>query len=87
MKSISIRGVDDELATVLKKNALAEKKSVNQYLLDSLKKLTGLDNTKRFTAQYNDLDDLFGNWTKHEFDAVQTKIDEERRIDEELWRQ
>ncbi|MFP4031723.1 MAG: hypothetical protein ACLFTV_09195 [Desulfococcaceae bacterium] len=34
---------------------------------------------------FHDLDHLFGRWTEEEFQRIQGKIDEERRIDPELW--
>jgi hypothetical protein len=45
----------------------------------------GLGKKKRFTGEYHDLDHLFGRWTEEEFTGIQGKIDQERRIDEELW--
>jgi len=43
MRSISIRGVDDQLAALLKQEALALNKSVNQLVLETLKKHVGLE--------------------------------------------
>jgi hypothetical protein len=85
MGSISIRGVDDQLSLLLKEKATETNKSVNQLVLDILKSTVGLQK-KRYTRQYNDLDHLFGKWSQDEFDAVQGKIDAERRIDDELWK-
>jgi hypothetical protein len=85
MGSISIRGVDDQLSLLLKEKATETNKSVNQLVLDILKSAVGLQK-KRYTRQYNDLDHLFGKWSQDEFDAVQGKIDAERRIDDELWK-
>ena len=86
MKSISLRGVDDELALLLKEEAEAARKSVNQWVLKALKKHVGLEKEKEFTRVYHDLDHLFGRWSEDEFDAIQGKIDGERHIDPELWR-
>lgn len=85
MKSISLRGVDDELALLLKEEAEAARKSVNQWVLETLKRHVGLEKEKRFTRVFHDLDHLFGRWSEDEFDAIQGKIDEERHIDPELW--
>ncbi len=85
MRSISIRGVDDQLAALLKQEALASNKSVNQLVLETLKKHVGLEKKKLFTQQYHDIDYLFGKWSKDEFDKIQGKIDTERQIDKELW--
>jgi len=85
MKSISIRGVDDQLATLLKREAKAAQKSINQFVLEVLKKQVGLDKKRQYTQVYSDLDTLFGRWSKNEFDEIQSKIDSERRIEQELW--
>ncbi len=85
MKSLSIRGVDDRLAALLKQEAAASHKSVNQFVLELLMERVGLLKKKRFTEEYHDLDQLFGSWSNEEFSSIQGKIDEERRIDEELW--
>ena len=86
MGALSIRGVDEELSALLKQAAAAENKSVNQYVLDTMRKQVGLNKEKRFTRKYHDLDHLFGSWSVDEHARIQKKIDEERRIDEELWK-
>ena len=86
MGSISIRGVDEKLAVLLKKKASLERKSVNQFVLEILKKELGLKKEKRFTQEWSDLDSLFGKWSQEEFSQIQEKIDNERQIDEEIWK-
>ena len=46
MGSISIRGLDDKLAALLKEKALSENKSVNQFVLETLKKHVGIKKRK-----------------------------------------
>jgi len=86
MRSLSIRGVDDRLATLLKREAAAGHKSVNQLVLETLRERVGLDKKKRFTEEYHELDHLFGRWSEEEYSLIQGKVDAERRIDEELWK-
>jgi hypothetical protein len=86
MSSFSIRGIDEELALLLKKTAASEHKSVNQFLLETIKKQLGLKKEKRYTQDWHDLDSLFGKWSKEDFDGIQGKITAERQIDEELWK-
>jgi len=86
MKSISIRGADDQLVALLKDRAEASNKSVNQLVLEVLQKFVGLDKKKLFTNEYHDLDNLFGKWSEDEFTLIQNKIDSERQIDPELWK-
>jgi hypothetical protein len=86
MSSLSIRGVDEKLSTILKAQAQHSNKSVNQYVLDLLKKTAGLEKEKKYTQEYNDLDHLFGTWLDSDFRKIQRKIDKERVIDEDLWK-
>ena len=86
MGSLSIRGVDEELAVLLKKAASLEHKSVNQLVLETIKNRVGLTKEKRFTQEWHDLDSLFGKWSQEEFLRIQGKITRERQIDEEIWK-
>ena len=85
MKTITVRGLDASLALKLKQTAKKEGKSVNQFVIDSLKKSLGEEKEKRFTVVHHDMDHLFGKWSQEEFDRIQGKIDSERQIDKELW--
>ncbi len=85
MTSLSIRGVEEQLSTILKQQARASRKSLNQLVLEILRQHAGLEKEKRFTREYNDLDHLFGRWSEEEFRQIQEKIDGERKIDEEHW--
>jgi len=86
MGSLSIRGIDNTLAKLLKEKAETANKSVNQFVIEILKKQVGLKKNRQYTVQHNDLDHLFGIWTESEFEQIQGKIDSERQIDAELWK-
>ena len=86
MGALSIRGVDEQLSTLLKQQASASQKSVNQFVLETLRRQVGLEKENYFTKKYSDLDNLFGKWSAREFDQIQKKIDGERKIDKELWK-
>lgn len=86
MKSMSVRGLDPELEEKLKQFAQEEGKSVNQVVIEAMKKQFGLAKDRKFTKIYHDLDHLFGRWSQEEFDLMQEKIESGRKIDEELWR-
>ncbi len=86
MSSLSIRGVDEKLSTILKAKAKSSNKSVNQYVLDLLKKSAGVEKEKKYTQEHHDLDHLFGLWSASAFGKIQGKINKERVIDEELWK-
>jgi hypothetical protein len=85
MKTVTIRGVEPEVAETLKASAKRQGKSINQMTLDILKSGLGLKKKKKYTTEYDDLDDLFGRWSEDEYQAIQGKIGDERRIDPELW--
>jgi plasmid stability protein len=86
MSNLSIRGIDPDLAAMLKLQAQASGKSVNQLALDVLKEHAGLHKKKIFTNEHHDLDFLFGQWSDSEFQKIQGKIDSEAQIDDELWK-
>lgn len=86
MKAVTIRGVEPEVAKRLKDAAARQGKSVNQLTLEIIKGGLGLQKEKTHSREYDDLDDLFGNWSEAEFSEIQGRIDRERRIDPELWK-
>ena len=86
MKAITIRGVEPEVAAQLKLTASEQNKSLNQLVLEFIKKNLGLEKGKKYSREYNDLDDLFGSWGNSEYKAIQNKISQERKIDQEIWK-
>ncbi len=85
MGSLSIRGVDENLSKLLKKRAEQAQTSVNQVVLEAIKRHLEIAKEKQFTREWHDLDQLFGKWSKVEYSRIQGKIDAERQIDSELW--
>jgi len=85
MKAFTIRGVEPEVAEKLKLMAEKKGKSINQIVLDFIKKNLGLEKEQTHTRQYNDLNDLFGTWSGEEFTRIHDKINKSRQIDQELW--
>jgi hypothetical protein len=81
MESIALHDIDEQLSTLLKQRAAQAQKSIDQFILDTLKKHFGLEKEK----EHDDLDELFGSWTDEEFNSIQGKISSERTIDQELW--
>jgi plasmid stability protein len=86
MKTITVRGLDETITKNLKRIAGQNGKSVNQFVLDTLKERLGLKKEKRYTVVHHDMDHLFGIWSENEFKRIQGKIDLERKIDKELWK-
>lgn len=85
MQAITIRGIDPELKDKLEQAASRQGKSKNQFILDIIRKELGLEKTKQFSKKHTDLDHLFGRWSEEEFHTISDKIDQERKIDQELW--
>ena len=86
MKILTIRGVDEELAAHLKSAAKKESLSVNQFIINLLKRHFGQIKEKRFSKKYDDLDALFGQWDKEDYEAISLGIAAQRKIDKNLWR-
>jgi plasmid stability protein len=86
MKTITVRGLDEIIAKNLKRMAGQNGKSVNQFVLDTLKERLGLKKEKKYTVIHHDMDHLFGIWSENEFKRIQGNIDSERKIDKELWK-
>jgi len=82
MKQLSIRNVSPQLATALEQERRARRTSLNETVLDLLRRALGVGD-----APYdNGLEALAGTWseTDHaEFRSATADFDE---IDEELWR-
>jgi plasmid stability protein len=86
MKAVTIRGVEPEVADKLKLTAAEQGKSINQLALEIVKEGLGLNKERKFSREYNDLDHLFGSWSEDEFRQIHKKIDQERQVDQELWK-
>ena len=83
MKTITIRGIEPDLAEKLKQVAGQNGKSVNQLLIDTIEQSFGMKKKKKFTLVHDDMDHLFGRWSDEEFKRIQGRIDACRKIDEE----
>jgi len=85
MKAVTIRGIEPEVSERLKLAAAEQGKSVNQLTIEIIKESLGLKKEKKFSREYDDLDDLFGRWSEDEFEEISSKIASERQIDQNLW--
>jgi len=85
MKSITIRGIDPGLDRVIKARAKQNNQSVNQWVLQTLKKVTGMGKEPVFRKHY-DLDTLAGGWSKEEVKAFRKNTQIFERIDEDVWK-
>ncbi|HAR46851.1 MAG: hypothetical protein A2X56_09730 [Nitrospirae bacterium GWC2_57_13] len=85
MKTITIRGIDAELDRVIKSQAQQDDLSVNQWILQALKKVTGIGKKPAF-RKYHDLDKLAGGWSKEETKVFSESIQIFEKIDEDVWK-
>ncbi|WP_300461035.1 antitoxin VapB family protein [Desulfobacula sp.] len=85
MKTVSIRGVEPEVAEKLKIVARKQGKSVNNLILEFIKISLGFNKEKKFSRRYDDLDNLFGRWSDDEFKKINDSITRQRKIDQDLW--
>ena len=85
MKAVTIRGIEPEVSEKLKLTAAKQGKSVNQLTIEIIKESLGLKKEKKYSREYDDLDDLFGRWSEDEYTEISSKITKERQIDSNLW--
>jgi len=85
MKTITIRGIDPGLDRAIKSRAKQNNLSVNQWIVQALKKVTGMGKEPVF-KRYSDLDSLAGGWSKEEAKAFQRNTQIFERIDEDIWK-
>ena len=84
MKTLSLRGIDDELADALKKKAQRTGRSINKTVLSLIRESIGLEK-KKLTRVYHDLDELAGTWGEKDEREFEKKTQFFHRIDEEIW--
>jgi hypothetical protein len=85
MKTLSLRGIDEELAENLKKTAKKTGTSLNKTVLEILRKSVGVNPKKREVVYY-DLDDLAGTWTKEDGEQFERATKQFRAIDKDMWK-
>ncbi|MCK5674980.1 MAG: hypothetical protein KAH95_16485 [Spirochaetales bacterium] len=81
MHTLNIRGIGDSLYSRIKLESKNKGLSINKFLVAAI---SGLFSEKD-VLEYHDMDDLFGTWTREEYDEVDNVVAESRVIDDELW--
>ena len=85
MKTISLRGVDDEIAKKLKEQAVQRGTSVNTLILQFIRSSIGLKAPAVRRHKHHDLDQLAGTWTDEDAAEFIRATSNFERIDKELW--
>lgn len=82
---MTIRGIDDKVAKLLKDRAKSEEMSVNGLILKMVNESLGIEKKKRIKT-YRDLDHLAGTWSEKDFNEFQKRVEDMEKIDEEIWK-
>lgn len=85
MSTMTLRGIDEQIALALKERAQKENISVNTVMLKIIKEALGLDKKKR-NIQYDDLDYLAGTWSVQDAAEFENAIAVFGTIDEDIWK-
>ena len=85
MATMTLRGIDERIAAVLKEKARKEGSSVNALMLRLLKESLGIDKKKRGVV-YDDLDHLAGTWSKKDAAEFERATSVFEKVDEEMWK-
>jgi len=88
LKQITIRGIPDDIAKIIKKEAREKHLSLNKAFISLLEKATGVKSKKidRKTI-YHDLDYLCGKWSEKDAEVFDKNLKSLRTIDEDLWKE
>ena len=84
MKAITIRGIDEETDSRLRKKAEESGDSINTTILKLLRKALQLDKDKPY-PEYHDLDSLAGTWSMEDRLEFEKSQEGFRQIDKDLW--
>lgn len=85
MKTISLRGVEDETARKLTEEAVQRGTSVNTLILQFINAGMGMKVPAKKHQEYHDLDQLAGTWTEEDSADLMGAISGFEHIDKELW--
>ena len=85
MKSLSLRGIHEDLSKNLKKLSQKEGISLNKTVLKLLEDSIGVKRKRRLNI-YHDLDDLAGTWSSREEKEFKDKIHFFEMVDKGLWK-
>ena len=85
MNTMTLRGIDDETSSALKRKAQQEGTSVNALTVHLLRQSLGLEKRRR-TVSHHDLDHLAGTWSEADAEAFANTTAVFEKVDEELWK-
>lgn len=80
--SFNLRGIPEEVMTLLKREAKRLRTSVNALILKMVERGLGFTCEK---SSYHDLDHLAGTWSSADGKAFEENTKQFEKIDKELW--
>ena len=86
MATLSIRGLDEKTANLLKEHARRSGKSVNLQVVELIRKGLGMAAPTAGVHAHTDLDHLAGTWNAREAREFAQRTEAFEAVDEELWR-
>lgn len=85
MKAITLRNLPPKLVRVIEQKARRKGMSINKTIVALLEETAGIQKTKPGRVVYHDLDSLSGSWSKQEAEDFEKSLEQQRKIDEDLW--
>ena len=85
MKSITVHGLDDSVAGLIRARAKARGESVNRTIKGLLEQSLGVKPTDK-ERQARDFSEFLGVWKKSDLDEFQAATSHVRKVDAEDWR-
>ena len=86
MTTFIIRNIDERLYKEIKKQAKINSTSMNKFIISIIETEFGFTKKTKKSKKYTDLDNLFSQWSKEEYNLISKNINEQRKIDHELWK-
>lgn len=84
MKSITIHGIDDPLAELIKSKAQSEGLSINKTVKKLLEEALGVKPRSKGKNR-SDFEEFFGIWSESERIEFEDRTDELRNVNDEDW--
>ena len=83
MKTVSLRGIDEEMEKSLKKEAQRAKTSINKTILNLIRESIG---PRKRNKIYKDLDELAGTWNEKDEEMFKENTQFFDGINKEIWK-
>ncbi len=85
MTTLTLRGINSDLAELLRRRAARQGKSVNRCIVELVEEAVLGDSTGK-PREHHDLDHLFGSLSEEYARMIDDAVAESRTVDEEVWR-